>query len=119
MHPGSHIILFSTSQCYSSVITPEFLLHCATKGAIEQMARVLSKDLARKGICVNAIAPGATGSDSFMTGKSEEELAKLAALSPMNRIGTPDDVAKAIVWLSGQGSGWVTGQIVKVNGGMD
>ena len=71
MARGSRIVLLSTTQCHASTVTPPYTLYCATKGAIEQMVRTMSKDLqASKGISVNAVAPGPTGTDLFMEGKS-------------------------------------------------
>lgn len=82
MKDGSHIVLMSTTLCGASMVTPNYLLYCSTKGAIEQMVRVLSKDLARKGIFVNAIAPGPTGTDLFYEGKSEQMLKMIAGMNP-------------------------------------
>ncbi|KAK3708641.1 hypothetical protein LTR37_011363 [Vermiconidia calcicola] len=115
---GSHIVLLSTTLCHASTVTPNYLLYCSTKGAIEQMTKVLSKDLGRMGISVNAVAPGPTGTELFMKGKSEQVLNTIASFNPHNRIGTPEEVADAIVFLSSEGSRWVTGQVLGVNGGM-
>ena len=82
------------------------------------MTRVMSKDLARKGIMVNCIAPGPTGTDLFYKGKSEAVLKMIGGLSPMNRIGEPEEIADAIIFLSGEKSRWITGQTVRVNGGI-
>lgn len=82
------------------------------------MTRVLSKDLARKGISVNAVAPGPTGTELFFKGKNEQVLKTIAGFNPRNRIGTPEEVADAVAFLAGNGSRWVTGQILRVNGGM-
>ena len=82
------------------------------------MAKVLSKDLGRKGISVNAVAPGPTATELFLRGKSEQMLNTIASFNPHNRIGTPEEVADAIVFLSGSYSRWITGQIIGVNGGM-
>lgn len=86
-------------------------------GAIEQMTKVISKDLVRKDISVNAVAPGPTSTELFLRGKSEQLLNTIASLSPHNRIGQPEKIADAIVFLSSQASRWVTGQIIGVNGG--
>ncbi len=118
MTADSHIILLSTSLCHASTVTPNYLLYCSTKGAIEQMTKVLSKDLGRKGISVNAVAPGPTGTDLFYKGKSEQMLKTIAGFNPHNRIGMPEEIADAVVFLSGEGSRWITGQILGVNGGM-
>jgi 3-oxoacyl-[acyl-carrier protein] reductase len=118
MAPGSHIILFSTTLCAASMVTPNYLMYVTTKGAVEQMARVMSKDLARKGISVNAIAPGPTGTDLFFTGKSEQVLKILASSNPHNRIGSPEEIADVVAFLGSDGSRWITGQVLRVNGGM-
>jgi 3-oxoacyl-[acyl-carrier protein] reductase len=102
----------------ASTVTPNYLLYNATKGAIEQMTRVLSKDLARKGVSVNAVAPGPTGTDLFFKGKSEELLKTIAGFNPHNRIGTPEEIADVVAVLAGDASRWMTGQVVRVNGGM-
>lgn len=82
------------------------------------MTRVLSKDLARKGVSVNAVAPGPTGTDLFFKGKSEELLKTIAGFNPHNRIGTPEEIADVVAFLAGDASRWMTGQVVRVNGGM-
>lgn len=102
---------------HTSTVAPNYTLYCATKGAIEQMTKLFSKDLARKGISVNAIAPGPTGTELFFKGKSEQILKTIASFSPHNRIGEPEEIADAIVFFSGEGSRWVTGQVLGVNGG--
>jgi len=118
MAKGSSIVLISTTQNFASTVSAPYTLYCATKGAIDQLARVLSKDLqAKNGIRVNAVAPGPTGTELFYEGKSEQVLKMIASLNPNNRIGTPEDVAEAIVFLAGDGAKWMSGQTVRVNGG--
>jgi 3-oxoacyl-[acyl-carrier protein] reductase len=78
----------------------------------------MSKDLARKGISVNCVAPGPTGTELFYEGKSEAMLKMIAGFNPHNCIGKPEEIADVMVWLSGSRSDWVTGQIISVNGGM-
>lgn len=95
---------------------PGYLLYNSTKGAIEQMTRVISKDLGRKGILVNAIAPGPTGTELFFRGKSEEMLKTVANFNPQGRIGAPEEIAEAVVFLAQ--SSWVSGQVLRANGGM-
>ncbi|KAI1799055.1 NAD(P)-binding protein [Daldinia bambusicola] len=116
MAKGSHIIFLSTTLTTASTVQPGYLLYNSTKGAIEQMTRVISKDLGRKGILVNAVAPGPTGTELFFRGKSEELLKTIANFNPQGRIGTPEEVAEAIVFLSH--SSWVSGQVLRANGGM-
>ncbi|RDL42551.1 Brn1 [Venustampulla echinocandica] len=118
MSPGSRIILFSTTLAHASTVTPNYLVYVSSKGAIEQMTRVLSKDLARKGILVNAVAPGPTATDLFLEGKSEGLLKIIAGFNPQNRIGKAEEIANVVAFLSSEQSSWVTGQVLPVNGGM-
>jgi 3-oxoacyl-[acyl-carrier protein] reductase len=117
MRAGSHVVFLSTTQCHASTVTPDYLLYCSKKGAVEQMTKVLSKDLARRDISVNAVAPGPTGTALFLRGKSEQLIKAIASTNPHNRIGTPEDIAEAIAFLSSSSSNWVSGQILGVNGG--
>ncbi|KAI1459733.1 NAD(P)-binding protein [Annulohypoxylon moriforme] len=116
MSRGSHIIFLSTTLTVASTVMPTYLLYNSTKGAIEQMTRVMGKDLGRKGILVNAVAPGPTGTELFYRGKSEELLKTIANFNPQGRIGTPEEIAEAIVFLAQ--SSWVSGQVLRANGGM-
>jgi 3-oxoacyl-[acyl-carrier protein] reductase len=118
MAPGSRIILFSTTQCAASTVTPNYLAYVSSKGAVEHMTRVLSKDLARKGIMVNCVAPGPTGTELFLNGKSEQLLKTIAGFNPQGRIGQPEEVAGVVGFLAGESASWVTGQTIRVNGGM-
>ncbi|KAL8643520.1 MAG: hypothetical protein Q9226_008313 [Calogaya cf. arnoldii] len=116
MAPGSHVVLLSTSLCINSGITPNYLLYVTSKGAIEQMTRVMAKDVARKGITVNAIAPGPTGTDLFYKGKSQQLIDMIAGFSPFKKLGETEEIADSIALLCGSDSRWVSGQILRVNG---
>ncbi|KAH8592084.1 hypothetical protein B0O99DRAFT_518245 [Bisporella sp. PMI_857] len=117
MTQGGRIVFFSTTQCKASTVTPNYLVYCASKGAVEQLTRVLSKDLAAKGIMVNCVAPGPTATDLFLKGKPEKLIETIASLNPQKRLGKPEEIADTIAFLSGSGSAWVTGQVLYVNGG--
>ncbi|KAI4214834.1 MAG: hypothetical protein LQ351_002547 [Letrouitia transgressa] len=108
MAPGSHVILNSTTNCAASNVQPDYLLYNASKGAIEQMTRVLAKDLGRKGIRVNAVAPGPTASELFFRGKSEQLLKIIASTNPYNKIAEPEEIADTIAFLSSSDSRWVS-----------
>lgn len=82
------------------------------------MTKVLAKDLGKKGISVNAIAPGPTATPLFLRGKSDEVLKTIAGGNPYNRIAEPEDIADAVAFLCGSDSRWVNGQVLRVNGGM-
>ncbi|KAI3397169.1 hypothetical protein diail_11143 [Diaporthe ilicicola] len=116
MAPGGRIIFVSTGIAKASTVAAPYLLYGATKGAVEQMTRVMAKDLAAKGINVNAVAPGPTGTELFFEGKSEALLEGIKKASPFGRLGEPEDIANVVAFLSGKDSAWVAGQIVHVNG---
>lgn len=83
-------------------IQPGYLQYIMTKGAIEQMTRGLARDPSIGGpdrrITVNAIAPGATGTELFYQGKSEEMLNRISGLMPQQRIGKPEEVSRIVMW---------------------
>lgn len=95
-----------------------YSMYAASKAAAEALTRVASKELASRKITVNAVAPGAVSTDLFHAGKSDELVSKIASACPMGRIGEPSDIAGIVAFLAGPESGWVTGQIIRVNGGV-
>ncbi|KAI9846638.1 MAG: hypothetical protein M1838_001215 [Thelocarpon superellum] len=118
MAAGSRVIFISTTLAAASTVTPSYLVYLTTKGAIEQMTRALSKDLGQRQITVNAVAPGPTATDLFLRGKPEQLIQTLANSNPHHRLGTPDDIADVMAFLSSDDSRWITGQTIRVNGGM-
>jgi 3-oxoacyl-[acyl-carrier protein] reductase len=66
---------------------------------------------------VNAIAPGPTATDLFLKGKSEQVIKMIAGFNPQQRLGKPEEIAEVAGFLSGESSSWVTGQVLRVNGG--
>jgi len=93
-------------------------VYAGSKHAVEGMTKSAALEVAASGVRVNAVAPGPTDTgmlDRF-TGTPENKAA-LAAGVPLARIGTPDDIAAAVVYLSSVGAGFVTGQILTVDGG--
>jgi 3-oxoacyl-[acyl-carrier protein] reductase len=77
----------------------------------------MAKELAGRGIRVNAVAPGPVDTDLFRNGKDEAAVARSAALSPFNRVGHPKEVAEVVAFLASDKASWVHGQIVQPNGG--
>lgn len=92
--------------------------YTASKAAVEGMVRSMAKELAARGVRVNGVAPGPVDTDLFNAGKTEEAKQRMAAFSPFNRIGRPDEVAQVVRFLLSNDSSWVHGQIVQPNGGM-
>ena len=98
------------------MVPPNYLLYVATKGAVEQMSRVLAKDLGAKGITVNTVAPGPIDTDMFRHGKTEQLLNVFAGMHPQKRIGTPEEVANVVAFLVSEEARWVNGQTLRING---
>ncbi|MFP5475594.1 MAG: SDR family NAD(P)-dependent oxidoreductase [Gammaproteobacteria bacterium] len=90
--------------------------YSASKGAVVSLTRSLALEYARKGITVNAIAPGIVETPLFAT-LTEEVRQSLHKTVPMERIGQPQDIARAVRFFAEPGSGYVTGQLLYVCGG--
>jgi 3-oxoacyl-[acyl-carrier protein] reductase len=112
---GGRIINFSTSLVGTRL--PGYAVYTATKAAVEAMTNILAKELRGKNITVNAVAPGPTATELFMTGKTDEHVERLARAAPLERLGTPEDIANTVAFLA-QPEGWVNGQTLRANGGM-
>jgi 3-oxoacyl-[acyl-carrier protein] reductase len=82
------------------------------------MTHVLSKELRGRNITVNAIAPGPTATDLFLKGKPQDEIDHLSKLAPLERLGQPEDIARAVSFLAGPDGGWINGQVLRANGGI-
>ncbi len=92
-------------------------LYAATKSGILGFTKALAREVASRGITVNAVAPGFIETD--MTARLPAKLQEESLRSiPLGRFGTCDEVAEVIVFLSGSGAGYITGQVIAVNGGM-
>ena len=115
LREGARIVNLSSSALATSL--PGYGAYNATKAAVEAMTRVLAKELGPKRITVNAVAPGPVATELFFDGKSPEQVARMAALSPLNRLGEADDIAPVVSFLAGPEGGWVNGQVVRANGG--
>jgi 3-oxoacyl-[acyl-carrier protein] reductase len=81
------------------------------------MARVQAAERKRS-ITVNAVAPGPTATDLFLNGKSPELIGRMSKMNPLERLGTPEDIAAAVAFLVGPDGSWINGQVLRVNGGM-
>lgn len=112
---GGRVVTVSSST--TALMLPGYGIYDATKGAVEQFTRVLSKDFGRRGITLNTVSPGATETDTYRDGKSEQFLASLEAMSAFGRLGNPAEVAAVVSFLASEAAGWVTAQNIRVNGG--
>lgn len=91
--------------------------YAASKAGVNGMTKAFAKEIAGKGITVNAVAPGFIDTD-MTRALSREAAESLKARIPMGRLGTPEDVAHVISFLASEEAGYVTGQVIGVNGGM-
>jgi 3-oxoacyl-[acyl-carrier protein] reductase len=116
LRDGGRIVNFSTSVVGTKLET--YGVYAATKAAVEMLTAILSKELRGRSITVNAVAPGPTATDLFLHGKSPELIGRFAKMNPLERLGAPEDIASAVVFLVGPDGGWINGQVLRANGGM-
>ncbi|MTV37524.1 SDR family oxidoreductase [Duganella radicis] len=116
LEQGGRIINFSSSLV--GTLLPGYSAYVATKAGIEAMTSILAKELRGKNITVNAVAPGPTATALFLDGKTPELIERLAKMTPLERLGQPEDIANAVSFLAGAEGGWINGQTLRANGGM-
>ncbi|MCK0152131.1 SDR family oxidoreductase [Alcanivorax sp. S6407] len=99
---------------------PGLPAYCASKGGVVQLTRTAALEYAEQNIRVNAVCPGAIKTEMIdrITGETPDMEAQFAALHPMNRMGKPEEIANAVVWLASPLASFVTGQALAVDGGM-
>ena len=91
-------------------------LYSASKGAVDAYVKSLAKELGPSGIRVNAVSPGVIETD-MLKDYSSEDLEELKDETPLGRLGSPEDIAKALYFLSSEAASFITGQIIGINGG--
>ncbi|KPC90832.1 MULTISPECIES: SDR family oxidoreductase [Streptomyces] len=113
---GGAVLTFSTSVV--GLAFPGYGAYAASKGAVEALTLILARELRGRDVTVNAVAPGPTATDLFLDGKDEETIARLAAQPPLERLGTPADIAEVVAFLASPDGHWINGQVVRANGGI-
>ena len=116
LRDGGRIVNFSTSVV--GLKLESYAVYAGTKAAVETMTGIMAKEMRGRGITVNAVAPGPTATDLFLNGKSEELVARMAKANPLERLGTPEDIAAAVSFLAGPDGAWINGQVLRANGGL-
>jgi len=97
---------------------PFHAAYSASKGAILALTRAMAIELAPYRITVNAVCPGPTHTDMLLGATDDAQRRELTAIAPLGRLGQPEDIARATLYLASDGSDWCTGQALSVDGGM-
>ncbi len=115
LNSNGRIINFSTS--VTGQMFPAYSLYAGSKGAVEQFTRQLAKELGKRNITINAVAPGPVNTELFTAGKTSEQIQGLAKMNAFGRLGETEDIAAVVLFLASDESQWVTGQTLRANGG--
>jgi len=109
--------IINVSSVAATHVNPGQANYAASKGAINSFTRALAVEIAKRGVTVNAIAPGfiATDMSAAVRNKAGDLIEKMI---PMKRVGSPEDVAKVAVFLASPDSSYITGQVITVDGGL-
>ncbi|MFG2474128.1 SDR family oxidoreductase [Streptomyces fagopyri] len=116
LRAGGALINFSSSVLGLAI--PGYSGYAATKGAVEAMTLIVARELRGRDVTVNVVAPGPTATALYLDGKDEETIARAAAQPPLERLGTPGDIAGVVSFLAGPDGRWVNGQVLRANGGV-
>lgn len=109
--------IINISSVAAEFVNPGQTNYAASKGAINSFTRALAAELAPRGVTVNAIAPGFIETDMSAAVRNKAG-DKLKDFIPLRRLGQPSDIAKAVVFLAGDDGGYITGQVITVDGGL-
>ncbi|MEU1532614.1 SDR family oxidoreductase [Streptomyces fagopyri] len=116
LRAGGALINFSSSVLGLAI--PGYSGYAATKGAVEAMTLIVAREMRGRDVTVNVVAPGPTATALYLDGKDEETIARAAAQPPLERLGTPGDIAGVVSFLAGPDGRWVNGQVLRANGGV-
>lgn len=112
---NGRIINISTGN--TRVTMPFIGVYAGTKAAVEQMGFSLAKELGHRGVTVNAVLPGLTDTDGLRP-EIRENADQIIGMTPLGRMGRPDDIAEVVEFLASENARWVTGQTIGVSGGL-
>src|ERR1700716_2583493 len=120
--PDGASIILNASIVASKAIAPEWSVYSATKAAVRSFARTWTTDLKDRRIRVNAVSPGPIDTPGLndlvaSSGAGEQRLKMIANAVPLDRFGTPDEIAKVLVFLASDDSSYITGAELFVDGG--
>jgi 3-oxoacyl-[acyl-carrier protein] reductase len=111
--------IINISSTVTSFTPPNSSVYTATKGAVDAITRTLAKELGPRNIRVNAVNPGMVETEGLLAGGFLETFrGPIEAQTPLGRIGQPDDIAPAAVFLASSDSAWITGETLRIAGGL-
>ncbi len=110
--------IVSLSSTVTRLMLPNYGAYAASKGAVEQLTRIFAREVGARGITANIVSPGPVNTELFTTGKSTEDIKRMAGMTMLNRIGKPEDIARIVLFLVSAEASWVTGQNIGANGGI-
>lgn len=113
---GGRIVLLSSAAAV--LATARQVLYAAAKSGLETAVRAAAKELGRRSVTVNVVRPGATDTEALHTTTSPRAIEAMAGANSMGRLGTPDDVAGAVMMLLQPSAAWVTGSTIDASGGL-
>jgi 3-oxoacyl-[acyl-carrier protein] reductase len=116
LRDGGRIVNLSSSVV--GLYQPAYGIYAATKAAVEAMTHVLAKELGPRRITVNAVAPGPVATELFLKDKDGATIESIKRMNPFGRLGEAEDIARVVSLLVDPDGGWVSGQVVRVNGGV-
>jgi 3-oxoacyl-[acyl-carrier protein] reductase len=109
--------IINISSATTGLFLKKYSVYDASKGALEQISRILAAELGDKNITVNTVSPGATDTELFRKGKSQAFIEELEAMSVFKRLGATGEIAEVVGFLASPKAQWITGQNIRVNGG--
>jgi 3-oxoacyl-[acyl-carrier protein] reductase len=118
--PPSGGSVINLSSIVSENPAPQAAIYAASKGAIDTLTGVLAKELGSRNIRVNTVAPGVTDTEGVRTAGviGSEFEAAMVGMTPLGRVGTPEDIAPLVVFLASDDAKWLTGERISASGGL-
>lgn len=113
---GGRVVMLSSAA--AAMAPKRQSTYAAAKAGVEAASRVAAKELGSRGVTVNVVRPGATDTETLREGTSPKAIEAMAGSNAMRRLGTPEDIAGAVMTLCSQDAGWITGVVIDANGGL-